>query len=300
MPSEPIPTDVSLLDATGAESLRRSVNGVRLHAVAAGEEASPLVVLLHGFPEFWYGWHAYVEPLVEAGFRVLAPDQRGYNLSEKPDRVRDYRLATLTDDIRSLISSEGRDSAFVVGHDWGGVVAWDLALRHPDAVDGLVALNAPHPVVFRKTLTSSLRQLRRSWYMFLFQLPRVPEWLGSRNDFAWLGAMLRRSSREGAFSEEDLERYRAAWRREGAPTGMLNWYRAMFRHPDAPPRRPVEAPTLVLWGDDDMALLPELATRSVDRCEDGRLVRFPDATHWIQHERPDEVTDLILEHLGSR
>ena len=300
MTSDPPRTDACLLDLPGAESVRRTVNGVRLHAVVAGEEGAPLVVLLHGFPEFWYGWHEYVEPLAAAGYRVLVPDQRGYNLSDKPHGVPSYRLRTLSADVRDLIRSEGRDSAQLVGHDWGGVVAWDLALRYPGAVDGLVALNAPHPVVFRKTLTSSLRQLRRSWYMFLFQLPRVPEWLGTRNDFEWLGGMLRRSSRDRAFSEQDLERYRAAWRREGAPTGMLNWYRAMFRYPDAPPQSHVTAPTLVIWGEDDVALLPELAAGSVNRCEQGRLERFPDATHWIQHERPDEVTGLILEHLGSR
>ncbi len=300
MPSEPPPTDASLLTLPGAESSRRGVNGVRLHAVTAGEKTGPLVVLLHGFPEFWYGWHEHVEPLVEAGFRVLVPDQRGYNLSDRPEGVGSYRLGTLSADVRALIRSEGRDSAHLVGHDWGGVVAWDVALRHPEALDRLVAVNAPHPAVFRKTLTSNLRQLRKSWYMFFFQLPRVPEWVGSRNDFRWWSEMLRRSSRDGAFTERDLERYRAAWRREGAPRGMLNWYRAMFRYADDPPRGRVAAPTLVLWGEEDVALLPELAAGSVERCAEGRLERFPEATHWIQHERPREVTDRILEHLGAR
>lgn len=136
--------------------------------------------------------------------------------------------------------------------------------------------------------------------MFFFQLPRLPEWMGSRDDFRWWSEMLRKSSRDGAFTEQDLERYRAAWRREGAPGGMLNWYRAMFRHPDAPPRSRVTAPTLVLWGEEDVALLPELAAESVERCAEGRLERFPEATHWIQHERPREITGRILVHLGAR
>lgn len=290
-------TDASLLRAPGAESVYRSVNGVRIHAVAAGDPDAPLVVLLHGFPEFWYGWRRYVLPLARAGYRVLAPDQRGYNLSDRPAAVRRYAIDELSRDVRELISAEGRDSACVIGHDWGGVVAWDLALRHPSAVDRLVAVNAPHPTVFRKTLVSDLRQLRRSWYMFFFQLPRLPEWLASRHDFRLWSDLLRKSSRKGAFTEEDLSRYRAAWRREGAPTGMLNWYRAMFRHGEAPPRARVHPPALVIWGEEDAALIPELAASSAERCEDGRVKRFPSATHWVQHEHPDRVRDLILDHL---
>jgi len=290
-------TDAALLEAPGAESVYRSVNGVRLHAVAAGDRNGPLVVLLHGFPEFWYAWRRYLVPLARAGYRVLAPDQRGYNLSDRPPEARRYALRELSSDIRGLIAAEDRDSARVIGHDWGGVVAWDLALRAPGAVDRLVAVNAPHPLVFRRTLTSNPRQLRSSWYMFFFQLPRVPEWLGSRNDFRLWSDLLRRSSREGAFTEEDLGRYRAAWRREGAARGMLNWYRAMFRHAEGPPDDPVLPPTLVIWGEDDAALIPELAAASAERCDDGRLERFPEATHWVHHERPDAVRDLILDHL---
>ncbi len=298
MPTGDPTTDASLLDHADATSTYREANGVELHVVAAGDPDDPLVVLLHGFPEFWYEWRAYVDPLVDAGYRVIVPDQRGYNVSEKPSGTRAYRTSELSADVASLITSEGRDAAHVVGHDWGAAVAWDLALRQPDRVNRLGIINVPHPVVFRNTLRSSLRQLRRSWYILFFQLPRLPEWVSRRNDYAAWVAATQGGARDGAFSAADMDQYRTAWDQPGAVTGMLNWYRAI-RHTDAPPRQQVESPTLVIWGEQDQALIPEMAPASVDFCETGRLERFPDATHWIPHERPDELTELLLGHLES-
>ncbi|MEF8841843.1 MAG: alpha/beta hydrolase [Haloarculaceae archaeon] len=292
-------TDASVLGHPSAESTHREVNGVELHVVTAGDPADPLVVLLHGFPEFWYGWHRQVGPLVDAGFRVLVPDQRGYASSGKPDGVRPYRRRELVRDVVGLVGTEDCESAHVVGHDWGGVVAWDLACRRPDLVERLGIVNVPHPRAFRRLLPRSPEQLWRSRYVLYVQFPRLPEWAVRRGDFALWVRTLRDGARPGTFIPTDAERYRAAWRHESAPTAMLNWYRALPRYPDHPPRERVTAPTVILWGEDDPALVPELARRSLDLCEDGRLERFPRATHWVHHDYPERVANLLVEHLGG-
>jgi pimeloyl-ACP methyl ester carboxylesterase len=291
-------TDATLSTEPTAESTYREVNGVDLHVVAAGNPDDPLVVLLHGFPEFWYAWHRHIDPLVEAGYRVLVPDQRGYNLSEQPEGIYPYRGTALSRDVVELIASEGRESAHVVGHDWGAAVAWDVSLRHPEVVDRLAIANVPHPVPFFHALRSNPRQILRSLYMLYFQLPRLPEWSSRRNEFGRFVETMQGSAVRDAFTDRDMDRYRSAWR-EGSVTGMLNWYRAMTRHGSAPPRAEVAAPTLVMWGEQDSAILPELAEESVEYCADGRLERFPDATHWVQHEYPDRTADLLLDHLDG-
>ena len=291
-------TDATLLDLPGVESTYR-VTDVELHVVAAGDPADPLVVLLHGFPDFWYGWRHQIPALAEAGYRVVVPDQRGYNLSEKPDGLDAYRLSTLSGDVAALVAAEGRERAHVVGHDWGAAVAWDLALRHPDRLDRLGIINVPHPTVMRRTLRSNPRQMVRSWYMLLFQLPRLPEWALGRNGATGVADVLEQSSHPDAFTDEDIARYRRAFQHEGAVRGAVNWYRALARRRDDPPRTDVGAPTLVLWGDQDDALLPEMADESLEYCEQGRLERFPAASHWVKDERPAAVTESLVDHLGA-
>ncbi|MDG5759423.1 alpha/beta hydrolase [Natronococcus sp. A-GB1] len=295
----PLETDASLLAFDGARSTSRVVNGLREHVVVAGEADDPLVVLLHGFPEFWYEWREQIEPLVEAGYRVVVPDQRGYNLSEKPRKARAYQLRDLSRDVADLIASEGRERAHVVGHDWGGVVAWDLARRYPDRVDHLGIINAPHPTVYRRQLRSNLEQLRRSWYAMAFQLPWLPERLCRYDDFRLLERALRDTAAEGTFTERELTHYRRAWAREGALTGSLNWYRAMARHPPEASRDRVEQPTLVIWGEADNAFVPELGPASVRFCDRGRLERLPETSHWVPHERPARTTELLCDHLDG-
>lgn len=290
-------TRTPLPDIPSIETTFREGDGVTLHVVTAGDPADPLVVLLHGFPEYWYEWYDYIEPLVAAGYRVLVPDQRGYNRSEKPASVRSYRISNLSGDIRALVHSEDRDSAHIIGHDWGGVVGWDLALRHPETVDRLGIINVPHPVAFKQLVRSNVSQLRKSWYVFAFQIPRLPEWFFRRSNYEPLISAMREGSLSGAYTVTDFERYRRAWAEEGALTGMLNWYRAAFRHRESPPQQRVQAPTLLIWGKNDQALVPELAPRSVSYCDDGRLERFPDATHWVPNEHPERVSELLLDHL---
>ncbi|WP_339103717.1 alpha/beta hydrolase [Haloterrigena salinisoli] len=295
MPSARAGTDAELLSTIDAESTVREVNGIRLHVVAAGDEDDPLVVLLHGFPEFWYGWRHQLEPLVEAGYRVLVPDQRGYNLSEKPGALRAYRTSECSRDIADLIATEGRDSARVVGHDWGGLVAWDLALRRPAAVDRLAIINAPHPTVYRQHLQSDPEQLRRSWYAAAIQLPWLPEFACRTADFRLLERALRETAAPGTFTDAELDRYRRAWGRPDALTGMLDWYRASARAPSPPPRERVDAPTTIVWGENDVALTSSLAVDSDQRCDRSRLELLPETSHWVQHERPARLTELLLE-----
>ena len=276
------------------ETLHFSNSGVNLHAVAAGPKNGPLVVLLHGFPEFWYGWHRQIEPLVRAGFRVVVPDQRGYNQSAKPRGIRSYSLAALTSDVISIADQLGRDQTFLAGHDWGAAVAWSVALSHPQRVAKLAVLNVPHPSVMRRYLFGNRRQLRRSWYMFFFQLPFLPETLFAANNFRMGISALSQSSRPGTFSAEDIGQYRNAWSQPGAVTAMLHWYRAAFRFRAHFADRTVRVPALILWGQRDAFLLAEMAEESLRYCTKGELVRFPEASHWLQHEEPARVSEHLV------
>jgi pimeloyl-ACP methyl ester carboxylesterase len=277
-----------------------STNGVRLHVVESGPEDLPSVLLLHGFPEFWYGWRHQIGPLADAGFRVLAPDQRGYGTSEKPGPISAYALDTLASDVAGLIDATGRPRAAVVGHDWGGIVAWYLAIRRPELLERLAVLNAPHPIVFRRYLRSSPGQLLKSWYAFSFQLPWLPEAMLRRRNWRPLMEALRGTSRPGTFTDADLESYRGAWSAPRAITAMINWYRAaLWNPPRPPPDTRIHVPTLLIWGAKDVALDRGLARPSIEQCDHGRLDLFEDATHWVQHEEPERVNRLLLDFLRA-
>lgn len=269
------------------------VNGIRLHWVEAGE--GPLVVLLHGFPEFWYSWRHQI-PALAKRFRVVAPDLRGYNLSEKPGVG--YDIETLTSDVLELIHTVGEQRAVIVGHDWGGVIAWAFAARFPEATSKLVIMNAPHPKRFQRALTSGPRQLLRSSYVFFFQLPGLPElMLGANRCWALARAMRRSAKNEDAFSDEDLQRYREAMSRPGALTAALDYYRAIFRtRRQTQDYGDVQAPTLVLWGEHDRALGRELA-EGLEEWVPDVTVHFLECGHWTQQERPEEVNGYLEQFL---
>jgi len=278
------------------------VNGVKLHWVEAG--AGPLVVLLHGFPEHWYSWRHQIPALAAAGFHVLAPDMRGYNLSDKPRGVRHYRLEVLARDVAELVRCAGAERAHVVGHDWGGLVAWRVAMSHPTVVERLVVLNAPHPGVMLRGLFRN-GQMKRSRYIFFFQVPRLAERRFAAQDFAILRRYLRRDPvHPGAFSEQDVQRYVEALSRPGALTAALNYYRAAFRAAPLLPfrRHPrIEVPVLLIWGERDRYLGLHLIDGTERWVRDLRVERIAEASHWVQADAPERVNELLVGHLrGGR
>lgn len=268
----------------------RHVNGIRLHCLEAGPESGPPVLLLHGFPEDSRAWKKQIGPLARAGFRVVAPDLRGYHLSDRPAGVQAYRIDTLLDDVVALIHSLGYTRAHVVGHDWGGIIAWALAIRSPEVVDRLAVLNAPHPAAFRRELRRA-EQKRRSWYVAFFQLPWLPEQL-----LPLLGRYALHG-RPGSFSAADLTGYQAAWSQPGAASAMIHYYRALVRFGNVEGAR-VQAPTLLLGGMQDVALVPELSEGLEEWVPDLRVMRFPDATHWLMRDEPVRVNNLLTEFLA--
>lgn len=278
------------------------VGDVRLHYAECGE-GDRLVLLLHGFPECWYSWRRQL-PALGRRFRVVAPDMRGYNLSDKPGRVEDYRIGRLVDDVTGLIRHFGAREAAVVGHDWGAAVAWAVAQHYPDYVSKLASLQVPPPAVWARNLT--LRQLLRSWYMLLFQLPSVPEWWVARGDFAALGKMFRATSRPGTFSDDDVEVYKAALREPGALTAAVNYYRANlrtflgrgFRDREIRKHERVRVPTLFVYGERDFAIIPETVKGVADYVDAPYTeLRLARSNHWVQQESPAEVNAALLSFL---
>lgn len=271
-----------------------TVNGIRMHYVEAGD-GEP-VVLLHGFPESWYSWRHQLRALAAAGYRAIAPDQRGYNLTEAKGP---YDTGTLQADILCLMDHLGIERAHVVGHDWGGAIAWLLGMEHGERLKSLTVCNLPHPAVFRKGVWRP-RQAVRSWYVLFFQLPWLPERLLAAQGYHRLARMMIRECRPGTFTKDDIREFLAGWRRQGLGGG-INWYRAALRHP---PRIPdpvplVTVPTLLIWGDDDRYLGRELTEGTEEYVAKLRVEHLPGVSHWVQQEAPDEVNRLLLDHLAA-
>jgi pimeloyl-ACP methyl ester carboxylesterase len=277
-----------------AETAHLPGDGIQLHTVLAGPEGGPLAVLLHGFPECWYSWRHQIPALARAGYRVVVPDQRGYNLSDKPKGVHHYRIDHLTADVLALIRALGRERATIVAHDWGGVVAWRLAMDYPEAVDKLVVMNAPHPVALAKALRDDWSQRLRSWYMFTFQLPWLPEALLTLSPVDSARLFFRRTAaRPEAFSDDDLAVMAAALAQPGAMACMIDWYRAAFRYRPAKRASPVKAPTLLIWAEHDVALGKAL-THGLERwVPDLRIHYIAECGHWVQNEAPEEVNEQM-------
>ncbi len=272
--------------------------GVRLHVVRAGQ-GKP-VVLLHGFPEFWFSWRLQIAALAGAGLHVVAPDMRGYNTSEKPPGVAQYEIGKLVADVVALIDHLGVDKASVVAHDWGGIVAWYLAMWHPERVERLAILNAPHPGAYRRDLFTT-DQWRRSWYVAFFQLPWLPEVALRAGNFASLERVFTGDIRtRAAFAHDEVLHYKMAFRHPGALTSAINYYRAAVRRAargTPEDLRPIMCPTLVLWGERDRYLSPTLASGLEAYVHDLRVELFPEAGHWLQLDEPARVTALLTEFL---
>ncbi len=274
-------------------------NGIRMHYVTQGE--GPLVVLLHGFPEFWYSWRMQIPFLAQLGYTVVAPDLRGYNDTEKPHSG--YQVSQLLKDIVGLIKGLGREKTIIIGHDWGGALAWAFAMSYPQMTERLVVMNAPHPAAFQRDLFTA-KQLRKSWYIFVFQLPWLPEYMLGRHHAQTIGRMIYASAvQKAAFPAEVLDRYREAMSKPGALRASINYYRSLFRRPSgmaasSGSRTKITVPTLLIWGEQDVALDRALTVGLEQWVSDIQVKYIPDSGHWVQQEQPEQVNAFLAEFLS--
>jgi pimeloyl-ACP methyl ester carboxylesterase len=290
-------------------------NGIRFHAARVGD--GPLVLFLHGFPEFWYAWKSVMPKVAKAGFTAVAVDMRGFNLSEKPSETGAYTMPTLIADVRELIRALAPNrKAILVAHDWGGAVAWAFAAAHPELLERIVIVNAPHPTVFARELASNPKQQAASAYMTFFQSPGAEKTLSANNYAGLVGSVLEARKGVGSISQVDRDAYIAAWSQPGALTGGLNYYRANKVGPPVPGNKPdgapslgsfgstgpvvVRVPTLVIWGMADTALLPGNLDGLADVVHDLTVRRIVDGTHWVVHEKTELVTSLIVAFAQGR
>lgn len=276
---------------------RRLSTGVSLEVAEAGPADGPLIILLHGFPDFWQGWQRQMEPLAAAGFRLLLPNQRGYGQSDKPPDISAYDLDCLADDVLALTASAGRDTFQLVGHDWGGIVAWWTAARAPQSVERLVILNAPHPGVIRRYMLTHPTQILKSWYIGFFQLPWIPERVLSLGHYAWLHRAVQSTATPGTFDETDRRYLTEGWSQPGALRSMIHYYRALMRRSDSSCAQRVTVPTLILFSRHDPTENPGLASASLQLCDDAQILWFDEARHWLQREDPARVNEALLAFL---
>jgi len=283
---------------TGWTSGRRHVNGVSLHVVEAGPADGPLLVLLHGFPEFWWSWRHQISPLAEQGYHVVVPDMRGYNESDAPQDVASYRLDVLVADVLALADGFGADRFRLVGHDWGAIVAWAVGASHPDRLERLVVMDGPHPDLWATQAMKHPTQALRSTYVALFQLPWLPEATLGALDFAGLRAMIQKSARADTLEPGAIEHYTNAWGHPGSLTGMLNYYRALRERPSPHEPARIAPPTLILWGENDVFLERHVAEAARNLCDDGQLAIISGATHWLHLDEPAQVNAALIDFLG--
>ena len=273
-------------------------NGINLHYVTQGE--GDLMLMLHGFPEFWYSWRHQI-PEFAKYYKVVALDLRGYNDSDKPADKSAYVMDQFNLDVQGVIKGLGYDKCILVGHDWGGAIAWNFAYAHPEMVERLIVLNIPHPAKFAEGIRTP-QQLMRSSYMFLFQLPWLPELLIQSSDYQAVETALKGMAvNKSAFSQEDLEAYKDAAAKRGAMTAMLNYYRNIFAQGMLSQDWGIlQVPTLMIWGEKDTALGKELTYETQAYVRDFQIKYIPDASHWVQQEQPETVNQYIKEFLGNR
>lgn len=277
-----------------------SVNGVNIHYAESG--TGRLVIFLHGFPEFWYAWRRQLEALGRT-HHAVAVDMRGYNLSSKPGSTKHYKAKEVVKDVIALADRFGADKFSVVGHDWGGVIAWRLASDHPDRVEKLVVINAPHPAIMKRELLHNSKQRRASSYILFLRLPGAAKLL-SASKFKLLRPILDRGLRQGYFDENDVEEYLKAWSQPGAMRGSVSYYKAIdmtsaFGKDGEIDERRIMVPTLVIWGEGDRYLLPGNLDGLEAYVENLTIRRIPDASHWIVHEKPELVNDLIRDFIDT-
>ena len=271
-----------------------SAEDIELETRVAGPEDGTPIVLLHGFPECWATWKHQIPALASAGFRVYAPNMRGYGHSSKPSRVDQYHIDRLASDIDAIRRHAGVSECHVVGHDWGAIVAWWYAIHYPDNTKSLSILNVPHPEVFLATLFKNPIQFLKSWYVFFFQIPWIPEAIVTLNRGWIFKKVLQLSSNKDSYTQDDIEELEQHWLIPGAMTAMINYYRSVIRSiPRAQNEGKVHCPVQILWGEKDLALTLKMARQSLDYAPNSVLTTYPDATHWLAHDKPDDIVNKL-------
>jgi len=280
------------------EMIKLKSSGVTLHYVSKGSSTQPLMLFVHGFPECWYTWRRQIK-YFSKHYRVVAIDQRGYGLSSKPPNVEDYKRETLARDIADIIEQLGYKSCILVGHDWGAIVSWTVAMLYPHLIDKLIIMNVPHPATFRNDL--SIAQIRRSWYMFFYQIPFIPELLLQANDLGIFKRMFQEKPmgliNTNNMTSDELEVYKYTFSQKGTTTAALNYYRALFRYQKDELLARITVPVLIIWGCQDRALGEELADASQKYCNDVQLKKIRNASHWVPQDAPDEVNKHVEDFL---
>jgi len=267
-------------------------NSINLRVAMAGPQDGEPVILLHGFPDASFGWEKQMKALADAGYYIVAPDQRGYNLSDKPKGKENYKMNLLVSDVLGLADALHFPRFNLAGHDFGGLVSWKLVDSHPERVKRLAILNVPHPKIMTEFVKTNRQQRAKSWYAFFFRLPILPEIIVRANNWKMLASAMCKG-----FSEEELNRYRDAWSQLGSMTAMINWYRCLFQQsPQDIPAKRIRISTLMIWGKLDPHLMWQMAPGSIDLCENGRLEYLDDATHWVHQDKPDRVNRLLIDH----
>lgn len=273
------------------------LSNVTLHIAHIGPESGVLMLFLHGFPENWLAWKKQLFYFAKKGFHAVALDQRGYNLSSKPNYIADYRIDILALDVYKLVNYFKQKKVILVGHDWGANVAWWTALRFPEIIQKLVIINVPHPVVMKRTMKTNIRQMMSSWYIYFFQIPLIPEFILSLNNSLMLSVLMTNSSRKGSINKQLVSYYRNSWTK---PTihSMLNWYRGMGLGSDKKLKSiKVRPDVLILWGLQDVFIRKENISPSVKLCANAKLSVFPRYTHWIIHENSKLVNEKIFNFI---
>jgi len=281
-------------------SFRRvKISDITLHVAFAGPDDGKPLIFLHGFPDFWFGWRHQIEFFANLGYRVIAPDLRGYNKSDKPKGVNNYKISLLAQDILDLQRALGLKDSILIGHDWGGAIAWSIAANFSETFSQFIILNVPHPSVLLKAIKSNPHQIKKSWYIFFFQIPKLPQTIiGNRFAAKILQEIIKRGASAKAFNNETLKRYRKSWQMPGAAVSMINYYKAALRYSDPITKgSKITKPLLLLWGMKDIAFINDLAHESLEYCTEAKLELFEDNGHWVHCEIPEIVNKKIEEFI---
>lgn len=288
-----------MTDMEGARFGVAHLDRIALHYAEMGPEDGPLVILLHGFPDNCLGWRHQMPDLAKAGFRVIAPDQRGYGVSGKPRGVKAYDLDELAQDVIDLGRHFGEEKLRVVGHDWGASVAWWLCSTKPEHMEKAAMINAPHPAIWKQEMYADPVQRKKSRYVKMFRLRGIPEWAMRRKNFDTLIEALETSAREGAFAKEEWDAYRRAWSEPKALTSMIHWYRALLKKDLSAPVARIDVPVLLVWGEKDNFADVSLAKKSIELCERGGTLFLGEGTHWVLREEAASINPMLVTFLRS-